>query len=351
MPDLDHVAVSALHQSIHHFDDINTGAQCGIHGGHFQTDDAATDDQHALRHLAQLQRTSRINDTRVLRYEWQVHDRGAGSDNRLLELDGLFATVSGSHFDMVAAKELTNALYHVDLARLGHAGQTAGHGPDDFFLVGTQLVDIDFRLAEGDPMMRHRGGFINHGGDVQQGLGRDTTDVQANPAQRRIALHQHRIQTQVGSPEGRRVTARTGTEDHHVALDVGSTSETCSNRCRYWGSRRCCGWSRRCSCWGGAGSRRCSSVSLCFDQQLHRTFSVLVTDFEFQFLDHASGAGRDFHAGLVGLDGDQRLIDLDAIADLDQQFNHFYFFEVPDIGNFDFDETHVLTPLYSLFAH
>src|SRR5450830_1439036 len=46
--------------------------------------------------------------------------------------------------------ELADTLYDVDLARFGHASQTTGHGADDFFLVGAQFVDIDFRLGECD---------------------------------------------------------------------------------------------------------------------------------------------------------------------------------------------------------
>jgi hypothetical protein len=37
-----------------------------IHGGHLQSDDAAADDQHALRHAAELERTGGIDDPRVV---------------------------------------------------------------------------------------------------------------------------------------------------------------------------------------------------------------------------------------------------------------------------------------------
>jgi hypothetical protein len=58
-PDLDGVAVGALHQAVHHFDHIDAGAEGGIDGGHFQADDAAADDQHLLRHEAQFERAGR----------------------------------------------------------------------------------------------------------------------------------------------------------------------------------------------------------------------------------------------------------------------------------------------------
>jgi hypothetical protein len=52
----------------------------------------------------------------------------------------------------------------------------------------------------------------------------------------------------------------------------------------------------------------------------------------------------DFHAGFVGLNGDQGLLRLDHIAYFYQQLNHFNFFEVTNVGNFDFNLAHVLAP-------
>jgi hypothetical protein len=48
LPDLDQVAVGALHQAVHHLDHVQARAQRGVHGAHFQADDAAADDQHLL---------------------------------------------------------------------------------------------------------------------------------------------------------------------------------------------------------------------------------------------------------------------------------------------------------------
>ena len=64
-PDLDGIAVGALHQAVEHFDDIDAGAERRIDGGHFEADDAAADDQHLLRHEAQFERAGRIDDARV----------------------------------------------------------------------------------------------------------------------------------------------------------------------------------------------------------------------------------------------------------------------------------------------
>jgi hypothetical protein len=82
------------------------------------------------------------------------------------------------------------------------------------------------------------------------------------------------------------------------------------SRCR--GCRR-----RRCCAFGGIG-----------DQQ-HRAFGDLVADLDLELLDHARMARRDFHAGLVRLDRDQRLVDLDGVARLDQQFDDGHVRRIP----------------------
>src|SRR5690606_14855551 len=67
LPYLDQVTVCALHQAIHHFDHVDACAERGINRCHFQADDAAADDEHLLRHTAQLQRAGGIHDARVFR--------------------------------------------------------------------------------------------------------------------------------------------------------------------------------------------------------------------------------------------------------------------------------------------
>jgi len=52
LPDLDQVAVGAGHEDRAKFDDGDVCAERRIDAGHFQADDATTDDQHALRDLA-----------------------------------------------------------------------------------------------------------------------------------------------------------------------------------------------------------------------------------------------------------------------------------------------------------
>ena len=64
------------------------------------------------------------------------------------------------------------------------------------------------RLAERRCRARPSPRFLDHLGGVQQRLGRDAADVQADPAELRPALHQHDLLAQIGGPEGGGVAAR-----------------------------------------------------------------------------------------------------------------------------------------------
>jgi hypothetical protein len=139
LPDLDQIAVGAGHQYRPEFDDRDARAERRVDAGHFEADDAATDDQHALRDLAQFEGAGRVDDARVVGHERQRDRLRAGGDDRLLEPDQLAAAVGQRDFEVMRVDELANALHDFDLAPLGHAGETAGQLADDLVLVARSL--------------------------------------------------------------------------------------------------------------------------------------------------------------------------------------------------------------------
>ena len=149
---------------------------------------------------------------------------------------------AGGFFDLdvMRVEEGTVAAHDVDLAALGHAGQTAGQLADDLVLVGAQLVDVDRRCGKGDAESAGVLGFFHDRGDVQQGLGRNAADVEADAAEGGVALDDDRLHAEVGRAEGGRVATGAGAENEHLALEVGTAGVAGSHRRR--GRRRgCCG--------------------------------------------------------------------------------------------------------------
>ena len=73
------------------------------------------------------------------------------------------------------------------------------------------------RLAEADAVFGHFLSLGHHLGGVQQRLGRNAADVEADAAQRGITFHQHHLHAEVGGAECGGVAAGTGAEHQHVA--------------------------------------------------------------------------------------------------------------------------------------
>ena len=344
-PDLDQVAVRALHQAVEHFDHVNFGAQRRVHRRHFQADDAAADDQHALGHETQLEGAGGIDDARILRDEGQMKGCGPRGDDAFLEADdlplaGLFLCAAGHglDFEMVGIEEVAIATHGVDLARLGHAGEATGELADYFFLVRTKLVDIHLGRRKTDTEIAGMLGLFHHGGDMEQRLRRNATDVEADTAEGRVAFDDDSLHAEVRGPERGGIAAGTGAEHQHFAVEIHLAGVVAGSSagCRSWG--RCSGCRRR----GRGCGRGCGSDRAHLHQCHQRAFGDLVADLDLQFRHHAGHRGRHIHGRLVGLQGDQRILGLDHVADLDQDFDDRHILEVANVGDFHFDDvTHL----------
>jgi hypothetical protein len=212
-----------------------------------------------------------------------------------------------SHFEVMRVDELADALHDLDLAPLGHAGEAAGQLADDLVLVRAQPVEVDARRAEADAAVGHVLRFVHDAGDVQQRLGRDAADVEADAAERRVALDEDGLHAEVGAAESRRVTARAGAEDEHLALEVGAAGDRRPRpaaRGRRW---PLVAPAALVAGVGPAPRRRSRSGPPPF---LPRS----VAQADLHLLDDAGNAARHVHRRLVGFEGDQRVVDLDRVA-------------------------------------
>ena len=350
LPDLDHVAVGTGHHAVEHLDHVHLGAQRGIDGGHFQADDAAADDQHALGHEAQCQRAGGVDDAIILRQEGQPHGLAASRDDGLVEAHHLLlaggllpAALGEIHHDVVRIKEACIAAHDGDLAALGHAGKTRGHAADHFLFPAAQTVDVDLGLAELDAVRLEALGFLDDRDGMQKCLGRDAADVEADAAQGGIALDDDDLHAQIGGTEGSRITARATTDDEHVAFDIGLAvggrrGLRAGTRCRgssRAGGCRCSGRGGRsssCGCRGGCLGSALAGGRL--DDGNLGTLGDLVAQLDLHLDDAAGLGGGDLHGSLVGLHGDEALLDSHDISGLDQHLDDLDVAEVADVGHF-----------------
>jgi hypothetical protein len=97
---------------------------------------------------------------------------------------------SALHFQAVGVAEAAAAVDDAHLACTGHAGQAAGELADYLVLVRAQRGEIDLGRMEADAGTGQPVRFLHRRRQVQQRLRRDAADVEADAAQRRMALDQ-----------------------------------------------------------------------------------------------------------------------------------------------------------------
>ena len=119
---------------------------------------------------------------------------------------------------MVGSVNAAGARDDRHLAHLGHLRQAAGQPADDLVLVrDAAWRDRSSARRSSTPSVSKCATSSMHRGDVQQRLRRDAADVEADAAERRIALDQHDLEAEVGGAEGGRVAAGAGAEHEQVA--------------------------------------------------------------------------------------------------------------------------------------
>ena len=156
------VAIAAGDQAIGEFDDTDLGAERVVNTRHFQADDAAADDEHALGQV-EFECASGIDDARIVGQAGQAHRFGTGGDDAVLERNlaralarcdlALVSTVDPESIgvgdrEFVRRNKLADAANHFDFALFRQHAEAAGEAADDFVLPRAQLREIDFRLAE-----------------------------------------------------------------------------------------------------------------------------------------------------------------------------------------------------------
>ena len=182
----------------------------------------------------------------------------------------------------------------------------------------TQLRGIDRRLAERDAVRAHLVRFLDDARGMQQRLRRNAADVQANAAERRPALDERDLETQIRGAKRGRVAAGAGA-DHGEALAGGRRGCSlgacgCGRARRRRGARRAAAVARRAAraaagaALGAAlGCRLVGRVE--HQHEIAGRNLVAVLDRDRQ---HGAGARRrHVHRRLVGLERDERIFGRD----------------------------------------
>ena len=183
-----------------------------------------------MRYVVEHERIGGVHQPRVVvRKPGDLDRPRPGGDDRALEPD-LRRPFGGRDAQAMRRGERPFALYDLHLALPREPGEPAGEPRDDPVLPARELRQIDRRRAELDAVRGHLRRAVDDRGGVEQGLRGDAPDVEADPAQGRVALDEHGAQAQVGGAERGGVPARSRPEDHDLRLDGRGSAHRVTRR-------------------------------------------------------------------------------------------------------------------------
>ena len=202
------------------------------------------------------------------------------------------------------------------------------------------LAKSTLRLAELHAVRAHLARLVDHLCRMQQRLGRNAADVQADAAERRPAIDQHHLQPEVRGAKRRGIAAGARAQHQQLRLSrsaagsADSRSRAAAARCRRWRGGRRQRWraagDRLQSALAPAASTRASTVPC--ETLAPRATSTSTT--------RPAARRRHIHRRLVGLERDQRRLDLDLIARLDQHVDDEDILEIAEVRTGDFRHAH-----------
>ena len=175
---------------------------------HFESNHSSTHEKKSIRNLLQFQGIGRIPDSRIfMRNKWQFNGTRTHGQNSMLEIHGC-RFVTAFHLDMIRPGEFTLSVKDLAFPHFGHASETIRKFSNYLFLPLPHLSDVNYGLSEADAMLFHGFRILDHLGKVQESLGRDAPDVEANSAKRGVTFNNYRVQSKVSAAEGGGVTSR-----------------------------------------------------------------------------------------------------------------------------------------------
>src|SRR5262249_42962596 len=220
---LHEIAVHAGEQPVHHFHDSDATTEGGIDLTHLEADVAAAHHEQVLGDLRHLECPRRIHDAVAADGEaGRHHRRRARGHDGVLEAHHLRLLAA----DADAPRVLEGAAPSDDNHALGLGDRGEPARELAHHALGLPLahrIERDARLAEVDAELLGALRLAEHGGHVQERLGRDAALEEAGAAQTMAGVDHHRLEAELPAAEGGRVAAPTAAQPRHAPLGAHIT--------------------------------------------------------------------------------------------------------------------------------
>jgi hypothetical protein len=200
------------------FDYGHLGSEPLPHRAELEPDIAASDNDQPARHLVERQRASRRDDPLLVDFDARQRSAfRAGRDDDRGGLDILRGTVRAGEHDPSRGRNPPLALEPIDLVLAEQKLDPSCQGRHDLVFATHHRREVERGLTDLDPVLGElTSGLGEFMRGLQQRLRRDAADVETGPTEDAAALDASRFEPELGSPDRRDVTPRTGPDDDDV---------------------------------------------------------------------------------------------------------------------------------------
>ena len=158
---------------------MNLCSEAGIDASEFQSNDASTDYDHALRKGFQAQGLCRGNDALLIQLDkWEGRRLRTGGDDDVFAPNALCFALFRFHFHRVRILKAAQSVVYRDSVFLHQEIDAADRLLHDFTLAGNHALEIQFQSAGGNAVSFELvRSLVEMFRAVEQCLGRDAPDI------------------------------------------------------------------------------------------------------------------------------------------------------------------------------
>ena len=349
------IAVGTRHQTRPEFDHGHLRTQGVVNAGHFQSDDAATDDEQTPINTGQFQRTGAIENARVHGESRQFHRLATRRNDALVKTDDLATAIFGGNRQTMCGEKSSRPPQHLHLALLRETCQAGSQLADHAVLPALQLDVVDDGRRKLHPQRGHVMRLFNDLCRVQQGLRGDAANIQTDTAQRGPTFHQTHFQPKVCGTKCGRVPAGAGAKHQQRNMQIcrgfiGGGNHHCITAGR-WRTACRCGSTNYCHANGRCHAGNCSDGRITHgrsngnltgrcsfrgwlrrdDTRHQRPRAHLGTHLNEQGFHGSRERRRHIHGRLFAFQREQRVFFLHHIAGFHQYGDDRYVFATPQV--------------------
>ena len=216
---LRHLAVETRRYAIEHFNNSDLRAKAPPDRAELKTDISGADDEHALRHFRQRQRSGGGDNALLVDlHAWNARDLGAGGDDDILGFERLFRAIGACYLDLAGRGDAGLAVDRIDLVFLEQEIDALNVALHRLVLEGEHGGEVELRFHLDAEMAEIVSGFGETLRGVEQRFRGYAADIETGAAVGGALLDDCDFHSKLGRADGADIAAGAGADDDEIVL-------------------------------------------------------------------------------------------------------------------------------------